>query len=83
MQTYNMLYQISKWFFIIAGFNFLAALIVISCGWKHYLEDINTISVDNTFVKFIVALLVPVIYGLGWVFFVPGVIRTAFFKKGK
>lgn len=83
MQTYNMLYQISYWYFIIAGVNWLIAWLVISLGWQHYLEQVNSIPVNNTVVKFIVAMLVPIVYGLGWIFFVPGVIYTAFFNKGK
>ena len=47
MQTYNMLYQISYWYFIIAGVNWLIAWLVISLGWQHYLEQVNSIPVNN------------------------------------
>ncbi|MBR4317087.1 MAG: hypothetical protein IKP65_09060 [Alphaproteobacteria bacterium] len=83
MQIYNMLYQISYWYFIIAGVNWFLALIVIYFSLNHYLNQVGSIPVNNTFVKFLVAMIVPVIYGLGWIFFVPKVIYAAFFNKGK
>lgn len=77
MNTYNLMYLIAKYYFIIAGINWLIAWIVILFGWKHYIEQINTIPVNNTFVKFIIAMLVPVVYGVGWIFFIPEVICSA------
>ena len=83
MNTYNLMYLISKWYLIIAGINWAIALLVISLTLQHYLEQIGASTINNTFVKFIVAMFVSVIYGLGWIFFVPRVLYTAFFKKGK
>ena len=83
MNTYNLMYLISKWYLIIAGINWMIALLVISLTLQHYLEQIGAISLNNTIVKFVVAMLVPVIYGLGLIFFLPRIIHTAFFKKGK
>lgn len=85
MNIYNLMYLIAKWYFIIAGINWLIAWIMISLEWKHYLDNINTIPVNNTVVKFIIFLLVPVVYGLGWVFFIPGILYAAVenYKKMK
>lgn len=83
MNTYNLMYLISKWYLIIAGINWAIALLVIFLTLQHFLEDIGSLAINNTFVKFVVAMLVSVIYGLGWIFFVPRVLYTAFFKKGK
>ena len=83
MNTYNLMYLISKWYLIIAGINWAIALLVIFLTLQHFLEDIGSLAINNSFVKFVVAMLVSVIYGLGWIFFVPRVLYTAFFKKGK
>ncbi|MBE6371282.1 MAG: hypothetical protein E7055_04345 [Lentisphaerae bacterium] len=83
MNTYNLMYLISKWYLIIAGINWVIALLVISLTLQHYLEQIGASTINNTFVKFVVAMIVPVIYGLGWIFFVPRAIHSAFFNKGK
>ena len=77
MNTYNLTYLIAKWYLIIAGINWMIAWLVVSIEWKHYIEQINTLPVNNTFVRFVIFLLVPVVYGLGWVFFIPGVLCTA------
>lgn len=83
MNTYNLMYLISKWYLIIAGINWVIVSLVIFSSLQQYLEQIGAISLNSTFVKFVVAMIVPVIYGLGWIFFVPRVIHSAFFNKGK
>ena len=83
MNTYNLMYLISKWYLIIAGINWVIALLVISLTLQHYLEQIGASTINNTFVKFMVVMLVPVVYGLGWIFFVPGLIYKTWFKKEK
>ena len=72
-----MMYEIAWWYLVVAGINFMIAWLVVCLEWHHYLEQINNVPVNNTFVKFVIAMLVPVIYGLGWLFFIPGVLCTA------
>ena len=80
MNTYNLMYLIAKWYLIIAGINWLIAFLMIYLTLNKYIEKIGC-SFENNIVKVLVALIVPVIYGLGWIFFVPKVLCTAFSKK--
>ena len=83
MNTYNLMYLISKWYLIIAGIHWVIASLVIFSSLQLYLEQIGAITVRNTIVKFMVVMLAPVVYGLGWIFFVPGLIYKTWFKKEK
>ena len=83
MNTYNLMYLISKWYLIIAGINWVIVSLVIFSSLQQYLEQTGAISLSNTFVKFMVGMLAPVVCGLGWIFFVPVLIYNTWFKKEK
>ena len=69
---YNFLYYFSLVYLAIAALCCLAAWIVIFCDLKHFFKDqLNTLPVQNPVVRFIIAILAPTIFGLGWIFFVP------------
>ena len=46
----------------------MIASLVIFLSLQQYLEQIGAIASSNAFVKFMVVMLVPVVYGLGWIF---------------
>ena len=76
---YKFLYYFSLVYLAIAAVCCLAAWIVVFCDLKHFKEQLNNIQIQNQAVKFIIALLTPTIFGLGWIFFVP---FLPFRKKG-
>ena len=75
---YIFLYNFSLVYLVIAGINWLVAGGVMLLERKHYRQQFSQYG-DGLSV--IIAFLTPIIYGLGWIFFVPGVLATAFKKK--
>ena len=76
---YNFLYYFAIVYLVITAICCLVAGIVIFWDIKRYTDQLNNIPVQFPAVKFIVAILVPVIFGLGWIFIVP---FLPFRKKG-
>ena len=76
---YIFLYYFSLVYLMIAGINFLVAGSVILLERKHYRQQLSQCGGEGLSV--IIAFLTPIIYGLGWIFFVPSVLATAFKKK--
>ena len=75
---YIFLYNFSLVYLVIAGINWLVAGGVMLLERKHYRQQLAQYG-DGLSV--IIAILTPIIYGLGWIFFVPFVLATAFKKK--
>ncbi len=75
---YIFLYNFSLVYLVIAGINWLVAGGVMLLERKHYRQQLSQY---GEVVGVIIAILAPVIYGLGWIFFVPFVLVTAFKKK--
>ena len=75
---YIFLYHFSLVYLVIAGINWLAGVIVMLLERKHYRQ---TLSQYSEVTGAIIAFLAPIIYGLGWIFFVPFVLTAAFKKK--
>ena len=75
---YIFLYYFSLVYLVIAGINFLVAGGVMLLERKHYRQQLAQY---GEVVGVIIAILTPIIYGLGWIFFVPSVLVSAFKKK--
>ena len=72
------LYNFSLVYLVIAGINWLVGVTVMLIERKHYRQ---LLAQYGEVLSVIIALLAPIIYGLGWIFFVPVVLVTAFKKK--
>lgn len=77
---YVFLYYFSLVYLVIAGINWLVAGSVMLMERKHYSQQLAEYRFSSSLSVFI-ALLTPIIYGLGWIFFVPSVLVSAFKKK--
>ena len=71
--TYHFLYCCSLAYFAIGGIFTLVGVAVMLYEKQHYMEQLGKVEGNNV-VRFIVALLTPVIFGLGWIFFLPSVV---------
>ena len=75
---YIFLYNFSLVYLVIAGINWLVAGGVMLLERKHYRQQLAQY---GEVVGVIIAILAPIVYGLGWIFFVPVVLVSAFKKK--
>ena len=77
---YIFLYYFSLVYLVIAGINWLVAGSVMLMERKHYSQQLAEYRFSSSLSVFI-ALLTPIIYGLGWIFFIPSVLVSASKKK--
>ena len=75
---YIFLYNFSLVYLVIAGINWLVAGSVMLLERKHYRQQLAQY---GSVLSVVFAILTPIIYGLGWILFIPSVLVSASKKK--